>query len=518
MKLKNLLTKKFIIAAAIAVAVLGIGSSVLFRKKASPELITATRGDITERIIATGKITPAENLSLAFENGGKISSVNADVGKKVRVGEIIVQLDQGELLAQLEQAKANVAAEEAVLESLKIGSRPEDIQIAQTNLRKAEQDLTNYYHNTVTILNDSYVKANDAVINQTDDAFLNDNTETPQLTYQTNDFQSKYDSQALRFSAGAELAAWRSELAALNPSNKTELEIANAKAKTHLTVVRAFLSRLFDTLIATNSLTPTILATYKANIISGLSQVNSALTNIDGVGNSIATQKVVVQQLNDELKLKLAGSTKENIDAQEAKLLQAKANASVTENKLKQTYILSPINGTIAKQDAKKGQIAAANSPLVSIISEDKLEIDANIPEVDVVKISIGDKVDMNFDALQGEKFSGRVISIDPAETVIDGAVNFKVKMVLDANDQRLKSGLTANLSIETAKKTGAVILPQVGIVENDKGAFVKKYENGQFKEYPIKLGIRNQNGNVEIVSGLNEGDQVMNVGKKTAQ
>jgi HlyD family secretion protein len=155
---------------------------------------------------------------------------------------------------------------------------------------------------------------------------------------------------------------------------------------------------------------------------------------------------------------------------------------------------------------------------IASVISDKKFHIEANIPEVDIGKIAVGNPVSITFDAFPDETFTGSVAKIDPAETIVDGVVNFKTTVAIESPDARLKSGLTANLSIETVKKTGVPILPQSAITETREGTFVKRYENGVFVDREIKTGIRDKNGNIEIVSGVSEGDQVQNVGLRTSK
>ena len=106
--------------------------------------------------------------------------------------------------------------------------------------------------------------------------------------------------------------------------------------------------------------------------------------------------------------------------------------------------------------------------------------------------------------------------SIDPAETIIDGVVNFKIKIAFDAPDPLVKSGLTANLMIETKIKADALTLPQFAIQETDQGSFVKKIENGTATQVPIAVGIRSKDGTIEILTGVAEGDSVKNIGAKT--
>jgi len=221
------------------------------------------------------------------------------------------------------------------------------------------------------------------------------------------------------------------------------------------------------------------------------------------------------------LALAKAGSTPEQIASQEAAVRQAQASVQSVQVALSKTILRSPIDGVITVQGAKLGQIvtvttaSAANQSLISIISEKKLEVDAYVPEVDIGHLALGQPAKITFDALPGENFSGKVMEIDPAETVIGGVVNYQIKISLDSSDQRIKSGLTANLSVQTALKKNVILLPQYAILQNDNGIFVRIPEGKTTKDVPVKLGIRGQDGSVEIVSGVEAGTEGVNIGMK---
>ncbi|MDP3727045.1 MAG: efflux RND transporter periplasmic adaptor subunit, partial [bacterium] len=193
------------------------------------------------------------------------------------------------------------------------------------------------------------------------------------------------------------------------------------------------------------------------------------------------------------------------------------ANVEAIRTKFSKTSLRAPIAGVVTRQDAKPGEIAAANTALVSLLSLQGFEIEANVPEVDIGKIRPGNSVAITLDAFPSDGLSGHVARIDPAETIVDGVVNYKVTVVFEHTDPRLRSGLTANLEVKTVEKPDALVLPQVAIIENDRGTFVKKIEGSASREVPVAVGIRGQDGNVEITSGLVEGDRVENVGRRNA-
>ena len=516
--LKKLIKNKIVIG-VVAAAVVGIGLYKYFSQSPPPQLISVRRGDIAEQVIVTGSTKPVQTIDLAFERTGKIARVNFDVGANVGAGTVLVELGHGELAGQLKEAEANVAAAQAKLDALKRGTRPEEVQITRTQLNKAEQDLANDYNGVLSILSDAYSKSDDAVRNQVSALFSNADTTTPQLTFSVNDSQMQIDLQAQRATAGIELNAWKNEIVALNAtalSNSAKtLEQALKNGQSHLAAVLVFLNKTMDAIVAAPSLSSATVTAYKTSVTTARGEVNTSINNVNAGSQEIASQKFVVNQQSDQLASQLAGSTSEDIRAQEAVVAQMTAGVTVIEAQLNQTVMISPINGTVTRQDAKVGEIAAANKTLVSLISAGNLQIDVNIPEVDIGKVVLQNPVGITFDAFPGETFSGKVVKIDPAETVVGGVVNFKVTVVLDKVDSRMKSGLTANLQVETKKKTGVLIVPEVAILQNDSGAFVQKYENGAAKQVSVSLGTRDQNGNVEIVSGVNEGDKLVNIGIK---
>ena len=145
-------------------------------------------------------------------------------------------------------------------------------------------------------------------------------------------------------------------------------------------------------------------------------------------------------------------------------------------------------------------------------------EVDAGVSEIDIGKISVGDKVAMTLDAFAGETFSGSVFYIAPAETNTAGVISYQTKISFDKADPRLKSGLTANINIQTKQDDNVLILPQYAILQNDQGTFVETLQNNKIIQNPVTLGIGDQEGNVEVLSGVIEGESVLNIGLKATQ
>ena len=506
------LKKKWFLAAAIALFATVAAFLIFKARSGNYETVQVKRGPIAQEVEITGKTKSANNVDLAFERIGRVNTVNAFVGDKVGAGQALVYLDTNELRAQLLDAQANEDSQKAKLDELKIGARPEDIKVKETELNNAKQTLANDYLSALDVLNDAYAKTDDAVRKQTDLMFSSDEGMSPLLTFSTNNSQLETDVKALRANLTSTLNKWKAELIDLTTSH-TDIALGGAlnNAQKYLELIRSFIDKLSSLMGGSVSLTQPTIDTYRTSINTAKANINTAISNVNDQEQTIAFQISAVQKIQDELNLKLAGSTKEQIASQEAQLRQAEAKVALVNAQIQKSVLYSPITGTVTKQDLRVGEVASPNTTFLSIISENQLEIETDIPEISIGKIASGNKVEITLDAFPGETFTGKVFYIDPAETLVNGVVNFKVKIAFDKPDSRLKSGLTTNLIIQTANEPNTLILPIYIITEKDNGTFVSKLENGNLTEISVMVGLKDAKGNAQILSGVNEGDKIVN-------
>ncbi|MFZ2522983.1 MAG: efflux RND transporter periplasmic adaptor subunit [Minisyncoccia bacterium] len=510
----NLIRSKIVIGIIVVIA-LGIGGYFLFFHQGQIyQFVTVERGSISETVSLTGNTTPTQSVDLTFGSGGIISHTYYALGKEVYKGQILTELNTSDLAAGVRSAQANVDMQEARLEGLQSGSRPEDIAASQASLDKAKQDLANMYAGIGDTSIDSYAKANDAVRTQVGEFFSNADSASPKLTYTTANYQAQINAENERLIVTTILNTWQNKLTSTDQSN-AGLELLLKDEISYLDDIRQLLNSLSKTLDLAPGLTPTALATYKTDVSTALTQVNTASKNLNTISQNISSQKLTVAQSQAQLDLKKAGSLPTDISAQQAQVEQAKANLDSAVAKLQNAQIVAPISGIITKFDAKIGQQTSPGTALVSIMSSSGYEVDAGVSETDVGKLTVNDKVTMTLDAFPNETFAGSVFYIAPAETNTQGVVSYEIKISFDKKDSRLKSGLTANINIETNHKDDILILPQYAILQNDEGTFVQVLEGEKTKDIPVTLGIQDQNGNVEIVSGVTEGQQVLNIGLK---
>jgi len=514
--------KKRIIIGSIIVIVAALAVWGYFASQNKPVVPTvkATRGNITETVLVTGTTTPIQSVDLSFEQVGKVSAVYVNVGDKVKTGEPLVELEKSGLLAQLAQANASVASAQAQLDELKSGTRPEQIAIEEVRVANAQVALSQAQKTMIDALIDANAKAIDVMHNKTDEDFANPQTNNPILNFSATDPQLNIDLVSEKTAIENALSAWGTSLGAITADS--DLLSASADAKKYLSQIKTFIDKLNDALstaIPASAVSQASVAAWKIDAGAARSELGVAISGVGSAETGLSSAQANLSLENNNLTLQKAGSTPQQIAAQQAVVDQAKAGIQGIQVQLGKTVLRSPIDGVITVQGAKLGQIvtvttsAIANSSLISIISLKQLEIDADIPEVDVGRLALGQPVSITFDALQGETFKGSVMEIDPAETIIGGVVNYKIKVALASTDPRIKSGLTANLSIQTAVRTNVVLLPQYAIQQNNQGPFVRVVNGKTTADVPVTLGIRGNDGNVEIISGVAEGQEVQNVG-----
>ncbi|HQT82792.1 MAG TPA: efflux RND transporter periplasmic adaptor subunit, partial [Candidatus Paceibacterota bacterium] len=356
----------------------------------------------------------------------------------------------------------------------------------------------------------AYAAADAAVHTDADQIFTNARTTSASLSITVPDAALANQVTRERTALEPILAAWNAQTTA--PSFGTDEPLpAAATALRNLTQVSAFLNDVAAALSVTSSsasLSLATLNTYKADIAAARTSIAGALT-------TLTSAKSTLVGAEGTLALAQAGATPEDIAAEQAQVAVAQAGVASARANLQNAQLIAPISGTLTEQDAKIGQQATPGTPLVSIIGNGGFEVDTGVSDTDVGKLSVGDPVTMTLDAFPNETFTGSVFYIAPAETNTQGVVTYLVKISFGKNDPRLKSGLTANITIQTKRVDDALILPQYAILQNDSGTFVKTPVGNTTTTTPVTIGIQDENGNVQVLSGVTLGEQVINIGLK---
>jgi RND family efflux transporter MFP subunit len=472
--------------------------------KPASTLITVTKGSITEVVSATGNTTPMQSVSLSFPDSGTIARVNYQLGAQVSAGDVIAGLDTGQLSAALDEAQASLAVAQANLASLTAGTSADQLAIDQNTVTQDEVALAN-------AVASAYAAADTAVYTDADQIFTNARTTSATLTIDVPDDNLVNEVTQERIALEPILTTWSAEVSAPTFSS-SDPTAAAAAAATDLSQISIFLGNVDQALTETSpsaSLSATTLTGYETSISSARTSISSTISALTSAQSALITAK-------GTLTLAQSGSTPQAIAAQQAQVDEAQAGVASAQANLANTEIVAPISGVLTQQDAKVGQQATPGTPLVSIIGNSGFEVDAGVSDTDVGKLAIGDPVTMTLDAFGTQVFNGTVFYIAPAQTDTGGVISYLVKISFNQAEPQLKSGLTANVNIQAEQDNNVLILPEYAILENNSGTFVETMNaKGVATTTPVTLGIQDQNGNVEVLSGVTEGEQVVNIGLK---
>lgn len=491
----------------IAGALILIILFVVFRNgSAKSETMVVERGDVVEKVILTGKVKPAEEVDLAFDRAGKVAQTFVQVGSQVEAGQTLVSLDSSEVYADYLKAQANVVSANARLDELKRGSRPEEISISESEVSNATIALENAEDKLRSALYESYVKADDAVRNYVDTLFSNPRTSNPQITSAVTDTALASELNTKRYAIEQLLVAWDK-----NPQTLSRETIVKISAD--LNQVKMFVDKMaiaVNGFSSNSSMSASTVEGYKTSISTARTGLIAAQSSISLAEEKLNTAKSTLLIAQKNLALKKAGTSEEEVRAQEAQVLQYEAQLQAVAAQLSKMTMRSPLAGIVTKQDAKRGEIVSVGAPVVSVISGSNLEIEANVSEVSVGKVSVGNEVFITMDAFPGKVFAGTVTYIEPGETIVDGVVNFKITITFTENYPEIKTGLSANLEIVTAQVTDVVRVAEYAVTVRDDKRYVLKKEGSREVEVEVTTGFKGSDGFVEVLSGLSPEDVVV--------
>jgi HlyD family secretion protein len=156
------------------------------------------------------------------------------------------------------------------------------------------------------------------------------------------------------------------------------------------------------------------------------------------------------------------------IKSSEAGLIQAKADLNSQNVNLQHTIITAPIDGIVIQRSVDEGQTVASsmNAPTLYIIAEDltRMQVLANIDESEVGRMRQGQPVTFRVDAYPTDTFRGTVSQVRLQPTTVQNVVTYSTVIDVPNPDYKLKPGMTANVTIEIAKRTNVLRAPAAAL------------------------------------------------------
>ena len=152
----------------------------------------------------------------------------------------------------------------------------------------------------------------------------------------------------------------------------------------------------------------------------------------------------------------------------EGSVVQAKGAYDRALTDLRNATIRSPVDGIVISREVDEGQTVAASfqTPNLFTIAQDltKMEIQTSVDESDISRVRTGQSVTFTVDAYPETRFTGTVRQIRNSPVVTQNVVTYVVVVAVDNQGLKLKPGMTANVSIETARKENVLKIPAVAL------------------------------------------------------
>lgn len=504
--------KTFFIIAGIIITIGGIATTLFIKQvnNVPYELATVQKGNIIQEVSASGKVESPIKIDLHFKNSGKLTAVNAKVGSRVFSGQILAKQDSNQLDAQALEMQAGIDVQKAKLDQLISGASLEDIALAETQISNAQIALDDALKSMNDKIEDAYTKSDQAIHNTTDKFFSNPKTTNPQLTFIIANSQLENDLENMRPVMEATLTSWRSSL---DTDSATSI-----KTKKDLDQLRSFLSKAADALasaIGGGNTSQATIESWKTEVATVRTNLNAAYAAITAGEDAVRNAQSALKVAQDQLALKKAPIRPSDIAVYQSQISQAEASLQKTQTQREDLVIFAPSSGVVIEVNGDVGEIVGPEKIVVSLATGGALQIKLDVVEDNIVNIRIGQEARITFDSIKGEEFYGKVVAIDPAETIIGGAVYYKTTVLFEKKDERIRSGMTANVWIKTAVSENTLFVP-VSAVQNKNGKkIIQIFEGNQTIDKEITTGIKNDLGMIEITSGVSMGEQVVLGNKK---
>jgi HlyD family secretion protein len=455
-------------------------------KNKNEDLFTLTLDNLAATgITVGGTVVAQEEVDLSFEVSGRVAQVSKKAGDRATQGDVLASLDMGIVSSNILKAQADLDAEIAKLNEYK-AQEGNGLTEVETKKNQLIRELQN-----------AYIVAEDSIKNKTDQFFENPDSRFPKMFFIFDKFELRNDLNVQRYEIGRVLKAW--QLWAYSISKDTYTDQMIIDTKTNISKVQTYLNNLsvaVNQFEANDTYPQTTIDKYKTDTATARTNMNQALTDV----------------LNAQEALR---STTSQIPYQEARVKSARATVANYQAELEKSIIRAPFTGLVTKQDAKVGMSAFADQALVSMISDSNYGLDTYVPEIYISQIKIGNKAKVALNSYGSTQlFDATVTFIDPAAAERDGVASYKVELVFDQNDERIKSGMTGDVEIMTEIINPAFWIPATSIIDQGGATYVKVKTGETVELRRVEVGERNP-AEVEVLSGLIVGDQIIVTVKK---
>lgn len=462
---------------------------------------TAQMQEMTVSVSSTGTIQPIDSYNVSGMVTGEVLEAPFEVGDQVEKGDVLYRIDPGSAETALQQAQLSVQQAQLNYDSIVDGLNP-----------KASG---------AGVVQKLHVKKGDLVSAGSPIADISD-TSTMTLTVP---FQSA-DAQRIAVGSSAQVTL----AGTLETLTGTVESVANADLVGNGgALVRQVKIRVQNPGALTTSTTATAKVGSIACAGSGTFEANLTQTVVaTGSGEVVSLNVSAGSRVSAGQVLATLGGSSAQTSLENASISLQNAQLSLqnAQDALDNYTITAPISGTVIEKNFKAGDtidnnsLTAAGGTLAVLYDMSTLTFEMKIDEKDINKVQVGQEVTITADAVEGVTFSGVVDTVNINGTTVSGQTNYPVTVVIN-DPQDLKPGMNVSADIIVERAGTVLCVPVDAVNRGSDKPTVQVAQEGTLDENgnvvdPSKLETRevtlgrNDNDNIEITSGLSEGEIVV--------
>lgn len=462
---------------------------------------TAQMQEMTVSVSSTGTIQPIDSYNVSGMVTGEVLEAPFEVGDQVEKGDVLYRIDPGSAETALQQAQLSVQQAQLNYDSIVDGLNP-----------KASG---------AGVVQKLHVKKGDLVSAGSPIADISD-TSTMTLTVP---FQSA-DAQRISVGSSAQVTL----AGTLETLTGTVESVANADLVGNGgALVRQVKIRVQNPGALTTSTTATAKVGSIACAGSGTFEANLTQTVVaTGSGEVVSLNVSAGSRVSAGQVLATLGGSSAQTSLENASISLQNAQLSLqnAQDALDNYTITAPISGTVIEKNFKAGDtidnnsLTAAGGTLAVLYDMSTLTFEMKIDEKDINKVQVGQEVTITADAVEGVTFSGVVDTVNINGTTVSGQTNYPVTVVIN-DPQDLKPGMNVSADIIVERAGTVLCVPVDAVNRGSDKPTVQVAQEGALDENgnvvdPSKLETRevtlgrNDNDNIEITSGLSEGEIVV--------
>src|SRR5215213_1120030 len=443
--------KKLLIGGGFMAAIVFAGFYFAGSESSTPQYMTARvdRGNLRNAVTATGTLQAVTTVQVGSQASGTISALYADFNSTVKKGQLLAQLDPSVMQAQVQQARANLAQAQAQLQQARASVTQSNAGVAQSRAGINDARAKAAAAGSTTQNQQAAVSAAEANVNV--------------LKAQLDDAASFLRQEQSLLQSG--VIAQR-EYETAQTSYKT------AEARYNQAVAQLRMAQLSAQSQATAGQTQAAAAVEQAQAQAQQSQ------------GSVASAQAQVQNAA-------------------AQVEQARAALQLAEINLRHTTITSPIDGVVVSRDVNVGQTVAASlsAPTLFTIAQDltQMQVIANIDQADIGLVEQAKSVAFTVDAFPGQEFKGAIQQMRLNPQNVQNVVTYNVVIDVSNPEQKLKPGMTANLTVTIDERNDVLKVPNSALrftpQTTDAAQARSGNSNGQRRDAAQRQNAGNANG-----------------------